>query len=74
MTKKLWMKKKFMFIHIIWTSVLLAILFILHLVILLKRSGSNIDLGTVFSSDFKWIAHNETDLYTCEIIVLNAMH
>ena len=41
---------------------------------LLKRSGSNIDLGTVFLSDFKWIAHNETDLYTCEIIVLNAMH
>ena len=35
---------------------------------------SNIDLGTVFSSDFKWIAHNETDLYTCEIIVLYAMH
>ena len=63
-----------MFIHIIWTSLLLAILFILHLVILLKRSGSNIDLGTVFSSDFKWIAHNETDLYTCEIIVLNALH
>ena len=43
-------------------------------VIILKRSGSNIDLGTVFLSDFKWIAHNETDLYTCEIIVLNAMH
>ena len=63
-----------MFIHIRWTSVLLAILFILHLVILLKRSGSNIDLGKVFSSDFIWIAHNETDLYTCEIIVLNAMH
>ena len=41
---------------------------------LLKRSGSNIDLGTVFSSDFKWIAHNETDLYTFEIIVLYAMH
>ena len=60
--------------HIIWTSELLPILFILHLVILLKRGGSNIDLGTVFSSDFKWIAHNETDLYTCEIIVLNAMH
>ena len=35
---------------------------------------SNIDLGTVFSSDFKWIAHHETDLYTCEIIVLYAMH
>ncbi len=54
-----------MFVHIIWTSVLLAILFILHLVILLKKSGSNIDLGTVFSSDSKWIALNETDLYTC---------
>ena len=38
------------------------------------RSGSNIDLWTVFSSDFKWQAHNETNLYTCEIIVLNAMH
>ena len=49
-------------------------IFILHLVILLKRSGSNVDLVTVFSSDFKWIAHNETDLYTCEIIVLNVMH
>ena len=67
------MKKEFMFIHIIWTKVLLVILFILHLVILIKRSGSNIDLGTVFLSDFKWIAHNETDLHF-EIIVLNAMH
>ena len=38
------------------------------------RSGSNIDLWTVFSSSLKWIAHNETDLYTCEIIVLNAIH
>ncbi len=47
---------------------------IIHLVILLKSSGSNIDLGTVFLSDFKWIVHNETDLYTYEIIVLNAMH
>ena len=63
-----------MFIHIIWTSVLLARLFILHLVILLKRSELNIDLGKVSLSDFKWIADNETDLYTCEIIVLNAMH
>ena len=35
---------------------------------------SNIDLGTLFASDFKWIAHNETDLYTCEIIVLYPMH
>ncbi len=68
------MKKKFMFIHIIWTSLLLAIIFILHLVILLKRSGSNIDFGKVFSSNFKWIAHNETDLYTFEKIVLNTMH
>ncbi len=67
-------EKKFMFIQITWTYVLLVILFILHLEILLKRSGSNIDLWTVFSSDFKWIANNETDLYTWEIIVLNAMH
>ena len=63
-----------MFIHIIWNYVLLVILFILHLIILLKTSGSNIDLGTLFSSDFKWLAHNETDLYTRDIIVLNAMH
>ena len=64
-----------MFIHIIWISVLLAISgYILYLVILLKRIGSNIDLGTVLSSDFKCIAHNETDLYTCEMIILNAMH
>lgn len=67
-------EKKLMFIQIIQTSILLSILFILPLVILLTRSRSNIDLGTVFSSDFKWIAHNETDLYTCEIIVLYAMH
>ncbi len=52
----------------------MSILFILPLVILLTRSRSNIDLVTVFSSDFKWIAHNETDLYTYEIIVLYAKH
>ncbi len=65
---------KVMFIQIIQPSILLSILFILPLVIRLTRSRLNIDLGTVFSSDFKWIAHNETDLYTCEIIVLYAMH
>ena len=70
----MWLKKKLIFIQIIWTSILLGILFILPLVILLTWSGPNIDVGTVFLSDFKCIAHNETDLYTCEIIVLNAMH
>ena len=52
----------------------LGFLFFLALLLLLTWSGPNIDVGTVFLSDFKCIAHNETDLYTCEIIVLYAMH
>ena len=44
------------------------------LVILLTWCGSNIDVVTVLLSGFYGISHNKTDLYTCEIIGLNAQH